>query len=296
MDKAPDLYIPPVNSGNITCRAIMLNTIVYNSPLPKGMPYPYGVLAAGHSRFTPRDPAITARYKEHTLILTTDGAGEIAVGTEVTGTQPLTLSWVNTSADYRHKCAQDCAAWTYLWFSFEGHAASQLYGKLARRSQLHALVAPDTIDLFKSVLRAVTSNHQGRHSQLSALVGQTVALFENCPNQTRGHDSLQDLARTLVESLADPWDTRSMAAKAGLSLSRFHSVFREEFDVPPATWLREQRINAAKRLLTETNMAVTRIGELCGYPDPQHFSREFTKNALLPPTKFRSQMRARVAR
>ncbi len=274
----------------------MLNTIAYNSPLSMGMPYPYGVLAAGHSRFTSRDPAITALYREHTLILTTDGAGEIAVGDQVTRTQPLTLSWVNTSAGYRHGCAKDCDAWTYLWFSYEGHASSQLYEKLARRSQLHASVGTDTIQAFKAILRNVTSNDPGRHSQLSALVAQVIALFENSPSQQGGHNTLQHLAKALSENLAEPWDTKTMAAKAGLSVSRFHSVFRDEFDVPPATWLREQRINAAKRLLTETNMAVTRIGELCGYPDPHHFSREFSKNAMLPPSKFRSQMRARVAR
>ena len=87
-----------------------------------------------------------------------------------------------------------------------------------------------------------------------------------------------------------------MARQVGLSISRFHAVFLDEFGVPPATWLREQRINEAKRLLTETDMAVTKIGETVGYPDPHHFSREFAKNALLPPSRFRAQMRSRVAR
>ncbi|WP_281980961.1 helix-turn-helix domain-containing protein [Thalassorhabdomicrobium marinisediminis] len=274
----------------------MPNTIAYNSPLSRDMPFPYGVLAAGQSRFTPQDPAVTARFKEHTVILTLDGVGEVTVRDQVNRPGPLTLSWVNTSAEYRHACAPESDAWTYLWFSFAGHALGQLYDKLARRGQLHAAVGPDTIDTFKAVLRAVSSSHPGRHSQLSALVAQVIARFENSPSQRASQSTLHHLAIAISENLAEPWDTQTMAAQAGLSQSRFHAVFREAFDLPPATWLREQRINAAKRMLTETALPMTRIGELCGYPDPHHFSREFAKNALLPPSRFRAQMRSRVAR
>lgn len=274
----------------------MQNTIVYNSPLSRRAPYPYGVLAAGHSRFAPNDPVITTRFNEHTLILTTDGAGEIVLGGQVTRTTPFTLSWVDTATDYRHGCAKDAAFWTYLWFSFDGFAADQLHSHLAKRNQLHASVGPDTVELFKRVNGEISSNHPERHSQLSACAGWVLAQFESSTLQLGADSSLQQLTSRIANHLSDPWDTKTMARQVGLSISRFHAVFLDEFGVPPATWLREQRINEAKRLLTETDMAVTKIGERCGYPDPHHFSREFAKNALLPPSRFRAQMRSRVAR
>ncbi len=274
----------------------MQNTILYNAPLSRRAPYPYSVRAAGHSRFTPQDQAITSHFNEHTLILTTDGTGEIAVRDQVTWANPFSLSWVDTSTDYSHGCAKDAEMWIYLWFSFDGYAADQLYTQLQRRNQLHTMTGPDAVDDFKLILREVSSNQPGRHSQMSAKIGAILAVFESEARQDQGDNSLQHLAALVIRHLSDPWDTSKLAQKAGLSVSRFHAVFLDAFGVPPATWLREQRINEAKRLLTETNMAVTRIGEKCGYPDPHHFSRVFAKNVLLPPSKFRAQMRSRVAR
>lgn len=272
----------------------MPNTIVYNTPQHGLDLYPYRVLAAGRSRFTPKDPAISTRFNEHTLILTTDGEGEITWNGVIDKLQPITVSWVDTSAEYRHCCAGASKAWTYLWLSFAGHASDQLFAHLARREQLHVISDPEAIETFKQVLEEIPSNHPSREATLSGLVAKVLALFENGPSQLGGHEDLQRLADALTSNLADHWDTKSMAAKAGLSVSRFHAVFRREFGIPPATWLREQRIIKAKQLLTETDKFIATIGEDCGYPDPHHFSREFSKSAMLSPSKFRTQMRTRV--
>ncbi|WP_458790692.1 helix-turn-helix domain-containing protein [Yoonia sp. MH D7] len=273
-----------------------MNSIVYNSPKKHGSPYPYGVLAAGRSRFRHGDPKISDQFNEHTLILTIEGAGEIDTESYATLTAPRMLSWVDTSTAYSHGCADGEANWDYIWFSFEGHMVDALYTLLERRGQLHVLAGTDALAVFNLIVTNTASNHPGRHAQISSLISQCLSLFENSPRQLEFHDSLQNLARRMREDIAADWNTKSMADLAGLSVSRFHTVFRDEFGMPPATWIREQRLTAAKRFLTETDLDVAVVGEKCGYPDPHHFSREFAKNVSLPPSKFRMRMRSRVAR
>lgn len=274
----------------------MNNTIIYNPPGAVRSAHPYHVRAAGRSRVTPRMPATTSRFNEHTLILTTDGNGQLRTADGQTALEPITLSWVDTSADYRLACAPTAKSHSYLWFSFDGFAVDQLYDQLTRRDQLHASGDPHMIDVFTSVLRAVSAPHPRRYAQLSASVGQALALFENSASGRSADSALQKLTEKITNQLDAPWDTKAMAAVAGLSISRLHAVFRDQFGTPPATWLRAQRITEAKRQLTETDLSIAEIGARCGYPDPPHFSREFSKSALMSPSKFRAQMRERVAR
>ena len=46
-------------------------------------------------------------------------------------------------------------------------------------------------------------------------------------------------------------------------------------------------MNAAKRLLVQTDTPISEIALCCGYPDPLHFSREFRRVTGLSPTAFR---------
>ncbi|WP_370232610.1 helix-turn-helix transcriptional regulator [Cognatishimia sp.] len=273
----------------------MLNEVLYNSPNTAGAPYPYAVLAAGRSRVTPQTPSVSTRFGEHTLILTIEGVGAIVQRDVETRAWPLSVSWVDTSGRYRHGCAPDAESWDYLWFSFTGFASDALFERVSQRSQAQALAEPDVAEVFGAVLREVAGNTPGRQARLSSLVAQALAAFETQPRQA-GHLSLERLTSEMLRDLAVPWDTKAMAQEVGLSVSRLHAAFRDAFGLPPATWLRDQRINKAKRLLTETDVPVSQIGAECGYPDPHHFSREFAKNAMLSPSRFRSQMRSRVGR
>lgn len=90
----------------------------------------------------------------------------------------------------------------------------------------------------------------------------------------REHVSLEELAH---EAYLSPWH-----------LSR---VFKRERGMAPFAYLRALRIEAAKRLLAESDLEVTQIAYAVGFEDSNHFSRAFRAAAGLPPSAFRARKR-----
>jgi AraC-like DNA-binding protein len=45
----------------------------------------------------------------------------------------------------------------------------------------------------------------------------------------------------------------------------------------------------AKNLLKSDDFSIAEIATLCGYAEPCHFSREFTKRVEIPPSQYEKQ-------
>lgn len=68
-----------------------------------------------------------------------------------------------------------------------------------------------------------------------------------------------------------------LAEGSGLSASHLRRKFREELGIALGDYLAERRLNAARRLLEETDEPVGRIAAACGYDSIYSFSRFFRK-------------------
>ena len=79
--------------------------------------------------------------------------------------------------------------------------------------------------------------------------------------------------------------------------SRFHlnqpylaRLFKRSEGVAPVRYLRDLRINHARRLLGEhPEMEIKQVGALCGYPDQGYFSRIFKQAAGVSPQEYRER-------
>ena len=70
---------------------------------------------------------------------------------------------------------------------------------------------------------------------------------------------------------------------------RFPLPDDEDFSEPPhpIDWLRRERVNQAKRRLTESSDAIEEIATQVGYNDRFFFSRDFNKLTGYSPREFR---------
>lgn len=82
-----------------------------------------------------------------------------------------------------------------------------------------------------------------------------------------------------------------LAHEAYLSPWHLSRVFRREMGLSPFAYLRALRIEAAKRLLAESDLEVTQIAFEIGFEDSNHFSRAFRAAAGASPTDFRARKR-----
>ncbi len=84
-----------------------------------------------------------------------------------------------------------------------------------------------------------------------------------------------------------------IAQRSYVSVSHLHRLFHDELGTSVMEYVVKLRLTKADSLLMETDMPVTEIAELCGYPHPSHFSRVFTKHHNCSPREFRKQNQKR---
>ena len=82
---------------------------------------------------------------------------------------------------------------------------------------------------------------------------------------------------------------QDVAKVAGMSSSRFSTVFAQETGYTFTEYLSALRIGKAKELLQATSMKSSEIALLAGYNDPHYFSYIFKKSTGLTPSEYRRQ-------
>ena len=75
----------------------------------------------------------------------------------------------------------------------------------------------------------------------------------------------------------------SLAALCGISEVYFRRLFLNSFGVSPKEYIIRKRIEFAKSLLKSGSFPISEIASLCGYSEPCHFSREFSKRVGVSP-------------
>jgi AraC family transcriptional regulator len=68
-----------------------------------------------------------------------------------------------------------------------------------------------------------------------------------------------------------------IANECSLSRSHFSRAFKKNTGVSPRDWFLQMRLDKAKRLLTDTQLTISRISLDCGFADQSHFTRVFTR-------------------
>lgn len=91
--------------------------------------------------------------------------------------------------------------------------------------------------------------------------------------------------------LSAPLSVDELAARVGVSRSRFHEVFKDLLGMAPLDYVKMQRFRAAQVLLLSTDLSVAEIAGQVGHPDPFHFSRSFRAAFGRSPRQFRQYVR-----
>lgn len=270
--------------------------ILFHTPGPAEVAFPYHVVAAGRTRTLPATAAVRRRYNQHVLILTDAGSGRVTMQGRQGRARPGTLVWLDTGQDYAHGCAPGAAEWRYRWLGVQGVGLDALYTQWrAALAPVQPLADPAAASAAIDAILAAMRGHAADLSLRSlAGVAQLVAAFLIARGTTAAgtaapaHPGLADtLLPRLRQQLARPWTVASLAAEAGLSASQLTRRFHAGPGLTPMAWLRRERINAAKALLLDPALSVQELAAAVGYGDPFHFSRDFRALTGRSPRAFR---------
>lgn len=89
-----------------------------------------------------------------------------------------------------------------------------------------------------------------------------------------------------------PWTTDTMAASAGLSVSRLHALFRDEFDTSPHAWLLAQRLARARTWLAQSDLPIAELALRAGFSEQSALTRAMRQASGETPAAYRRQARA----
>jgi transcriptional regulator GlxA family with amidase domain len=95
-------------------------------------------------------------------------------------------------------------------------------------------------------------------------------------------------AMARMEARLDAPETVATTARAvGLSVRRLEGLFRSELGQSPADWGRDLRLQAARRMLTDTRHPLLDIALRTGFTAQAAFSRAFRRRFGIPPSDLR---------
>lgn len=86
---------------------------------------------------------------------------------------------------------------------------------------------------------------------------------------------------------ASPIDLSHLANQYHFSSAYLSKIFKEYANISPGKYLRDCRMNMAKKLLRDTSLPVKDVAEKVGYADHVHFSKSFKNTTGLSPAQYR---------
>ena len=89
------------------------------------------------------------------------------------------------------------------------------------------------------------------------------------------------------EFTANELSVSALARECGITDSYFRRIFTEKFGISPKEYIIRLRIGYAKDLLSVGGISVSEVARSCGYAEPTHFSREFSKRVGISPAEFK---------
>jgi transcriptional regulator GlxA family with amidase domain len=85
---------------------------------------------------------------------------------------------------------------------------------------------------------------------------------------------------------------RELAQRAGMTERSFARVFRGQTGITPADFVEATRVDAARRLLEETDKPLQRVASVSGFGSTEALRRAFVRQLGIRPTDYRSRFRS----
>lgn len=223
-------------------------------------------------------PSVTARHAHHAVELSLALRGRLSYRSEAVALEEVEAGLVAPDVDHAIEISAPAVAIVYV--DPESAWGAALAERAARSSGIVAPpVEPEAPERFLQLLRQPDLE---RAAQLcDELQGQVVARPPRRP-------PLDRRIRRLLESLADDGDDvtpADLAARCGLSATRFSHLFREQMGVTARRYLLWLRLRRALRHAF-SGMNLTEAAHAAGFSDAAHFSRTCKTVFGLSPSEF----------
>lgn len=252
--------------------------------------YPIGQHPKHHMMFWEQGRKLT----QHAVVFITRGQGEF----ESTSAGHLDVSLGNVimlfpGEWHRYRPLQQ-TGWDEHWVSFGGEIIERLVERRFFSPQAPVLLTGMDDMLhheFHALLDYLQSEPIGFQQLMSAGVVKILTAVQIALRRQRIDDRSDALVRQakayLEENAEELPRMPKLAESLGISVEQFRRVFKLHTDISPYQYHMLLRINRAKQLLLQTNLAIKEIARILKFENPYHFSRTFKSKTGLSPRQWR---------
>ncbi|MFI5317287.1 MAG: GlxA family transcriptional regulator, partial [Myxococcota bacterium] len=151
---------------------------------------------------------------------------------------------------------------------------------------------------------ALAEQDHGR--ELALTVAQWMVLFLKRPGgqsqfsvglaaQATEHERIRELQAWAQAHLPADLGIAALAKRAAMSPRNFARVFAREVGETPARWVERARVEAARRLLEESDDGVDAVASRCGFGTAETLRRAFLRQLRVGPAAYRARFRSAAA-
>ncbi|MEU1287568.1 GlxA family transcriptional regulator [Kitasatospora sp. NPDC005856] len=109
--------------------------------------------------------------------------------------------------------------------------------------------------------------------------------------QVAARQPLREVQRWIAEHPEADLSVEALAGRSALSPRHFARAFAAEVGVTPGRYVDGVRLEAARRLLEDTDDGIEEIARSCGYGTPEAMRRAFVRALAAPPAEYRRRFR-----
>ncbi len=243
------------------------------------------IVVAGfeHTRWTSKAFMMTLRdaARRHSVVMGVDAGTWLLAKSGIVSDHRVTTHWEDLEAlatsyptlNVRHdRYTIDRTVWTCGGAS----PALDMMLQYIRTSQ-HQSLALEVANIFvyddsHPASDTQTISATSRLRQLEIRVAKAVALMQ--------------------DHLEEPLSIRAINSKVGVSAKTLEGLFKKHLDATPKAFYLQLRLQAARRLVLDSNLKLTEVAVRCGFNSQTHFTRGFKRHFGVPPRILRAHARA----
>lgn len=126
----------------------------------------------------------------------------------------------------------------------------------------------------------------GGQSQFSEELAAQIRVTES--------DRFSQITKWIAANLTDDLSVDKLAERAAMSPRNFARRFTETVKITPAHYVQLQRIDAARKLLTDGDLTIAQIAVRCGFPSGDAMCLSFHRHLKVTPREFRERFQSSV--
>jgi AraC-like DNA-binding protein len=187
----------------------------------------------------------------------------------------------------------DGESWEFFWISMNGEEALRIHRSILAITGPLLRLQEKTIDQLAYCCHRLIRGGETPGAASALAYEAAMVLYDDVfgshPTFAQEYRALQHVLSHIEAHLDKRLSVGELAEVAGLSRAHFSRIFAASEGVPPAEFVLKKRLRRAAKLLTKTaDMPIKEVSALCGFDDPNYFSKVFRRLYGTNPSDFRT--------